>query len=108
MALIPLYKLVISLNLMNKLIGVIMILCFTHVPFSVFLFTSFIKTIPYELEEAALIDGCNVFKTYWKITLPLLKPAVATVIILESLGIWNDFMTPLLFFARERKLSDFT
>lgn len=97
MAIIPLYKLIISLRLMNTLTGVILILSFTHLPFAVFLLTGFIRTIPIELEEAAYIDGYSVFFTFWRITFPLLKPAVATVIILESLGIWNDFLTPLLF-----------
>ncbi|MBF9014556.1 carbohydrate ABC transporter permease [Oceanispirochaeta sp. M2] len=103
MALIPLYKLVISLKLMNTLIGVILIVSFTHVPFSIFLFTGFIRTIPAELDEAAYIDGCSVFRTFWSITFPLLRPAVATVIILESLGIWNDFLTPLLFLQGREK-----
>jgi raffinose/stachyose/melibiose transport system permease protein len=97
MALIPLYKLVITLKLMNTLIGVILIVSFTHVPFAIFLFTGFIKTIPVELDEAAYLDGCGVFRTFWSITFPLLKSAVATVIILNSLNIWNDFLTPLLF-----------
>jgi len=103
MALIPLYKLVISLKLMNTLIGVILIASFTHVPFAVFLFTGFIRTIPVELDEAAYLDGCTVFRTFWRITFPLLKPAVGTVIILESLNIWNDFLTPLLFLQGREK-----
>ena len=103
MALIPLYKLVISLRLMNRLIGVILIQSFTQVPFTIFLFTGFTRTIPIELDEAAYIDGCSVFRTFWTITFPLLKPATATVIILQSLGIWNNFLTPLLFLQDREK-----
>ncbi|GMQ62867.1 carbohydrate ABC transporter permease [Vallitalea maricola] len=103
MAIIPIYKLMISLKLMNKLTGVILIDIFINVPFAVFLFRGFISTIPYELEEAAAIDGCGIFKIFWKVTFPLLKPVIATVVILNSLNIWNDFLTPLLFLQSRKK-----
>jgi len=66
------------------------------VPFTTFMYTNFIKTVPVELEEAASIDGAGKFYTFWKIIFPLLKPCTATVIIFNGLGVWNDFMTPLL------------
>lgn len=103
MAIIPLYKLVRTLKLMNSLYGVILIDTFINVPFAVFLFRGFIRTIPYELEEAAHIDGCSLTRTFWQITFPLLKPVVATVAILDALTIWNDFMTPLLFLHSREK-----
>lgn len=103
MAIIPIYKLMISLKLMNKLSGVILIDIFINVPFAIFLFRGFISTIPYELEEAAAIDGCSIFKVFWKITFPLLKPVIATVVILNALNIWNDFLTPLLFLQSREK-----
>ncbi|GKX31583.1 sugar ABC transporter permease [Vallitalea longa] len=103
MAVIPIYKLMISLKLMNKLAGVILIDIFINVPFAVFLFRGFISTIPIELEEAASIDGCGIFKVFWRVTFPLLKPVIATVIILNSLNIWNDFLTPLLFLQSREK-----
>lgn len=103
LSIIPLYQIISSMGLMNRLLGVIIIDIFVGLPFATFLFKSFIVTIPYELEEAALIDGCSVFKTYWKITLPLMKPVVATVAILQTLSIWNDFLTPLLFLQSREK-----
>lgn len=98
MGILALYRLVVSLGLMNTIIGVILILLCYNLPLSIFLFRGFISsTVPRELEEAAWMDGCGVFKTFWLIVLPLLKPIVATVAILTALNTWNDFMTPLLF-----------
>ena len=67
------------------------------IPFSVFLYTGFLKGIPKELEESALIDGCGPFRTFAVIIFPLMKPVTASVIITNSLSIWNDFLVPLLF-----------
>lgn len=76
-------------------------LIFMHVGFSismaVFMFHGSIKTnIPLELEEAATIDGCNRWQTYWKIVFPLLKPTIATVGIINAMAYWNDYLLPSL------------
>ncbi|GAU76790.1 carbohydrate ABC transporter permease [Fusibacter sp. 3D3] len=63
---------------------------------AIILYHGFIKGIPLELEEAALLDGCNVFQIYWYIVLPLLKPITVTVGILNVMWIWNDFLLPQL------------
>ena len=69
-----------------------------NVPQGIFLFKEFVEsTIPKELEEAAEIDGCSVIRKFFVIVLPLLKPVIATVVILVTLNVWNEFMTPLLF-----------
>ncbi len=65
-------------------------------PMAVFLFHGFIKSIPKELEEAATIDGCNKFQIFFRIILPILKPIFVTVIILNAIWIWNDFLLPSL------------
>ena len=65
-------------------------------PFSIFLYHGFVKSIPYELEEAARIDGCNTFQTFAYIVFPILKPITITVLILNGIWIWNDFLLPLL------------
>lgn len=104
MAVIPLYKLTNSLGMINRQWGVVILDSFcVNMPFSIFLFRGFIKTLPVELEEAAFIDGSSVLNTYLQIILPLLKPVVATVAILNSLGIWNDFFTPLLFLQSKER-----
>jgi raffinose/stachyose/melibiose transport system permease protein len=100
MIMIPLYKFMSVLDLINTYHGVIMVYMATLTPISVFIYTGFIKTVPYELEEAAYIDGCGLFKRYYFIVLPLLKPAIATVVILNSFAIWNDFLMPTLFLNR--------
>lgn len=64
--------------------------------FSIFLFYQFFVNIPKDLEEAALIDGASLFGIYWKIVIPLSKPIIATVAILQSLNCWNRFMWPLM------------
>lgn len=103
MSILGLYKIVKGLGLMNKLLSVILIDIAVNLPFAVFLFKSFVSTIPMELEEAAKIDGAGVWRTYWAITFPLLKPTLATVAILNTLTIWNDFMGPLYFLQSREK-----
>lgn len=66
------------------------------VSMSIFLYHGFIKGIPKEVEEAAIIDGCSKWQTYVKILLPLLKPITVTVAVLNSIWIWNDFLLPFL------------
>jgi len=66
-----------------------------------FLFVGYLKSIPLELEEAAYIDGCSVFQTYIHIVFPLLKPMIATMIVIDGLWIWNDFLLPLLILNKE-------
>ena len=69
---------------------------------AMFMFHGAIKTnIPLELEEAATIDGCSRWTTYWRIVFPLLKPTVATVAIINAMGYWNDYLLPSLVLTRK-------
>lgn len=97
LGLIPLYRAWQWLGLVDSQLGVILIQIGELLPLTIFLFTGFIKTVPRELEEAAAIDGASQFRTFWTIVFPLLRPVTATVIIVTSLVIWNDFLIPLLF-----------
>lgn len=63
---------------------------------AVFMFAGFMKTIPMEIEEAAMIDGCNPLQTYFKVVLPILKPTLISVLILEAMWVWNDYLLPYL------------
>ena len=63
---------------------------------SVFTFTGFVKSIPIEIEEAAMIDGCNPLQTFFGVVLPVLKPTCVTVAILQTMWIWNDYLLPYL------------
>jgi raffinose/stachyose/melibiose transport system permease protein len=68
---------------------------------SVFLFSGFVKSIPVELEEASMIDGCNPLATYFRIVVPVLKPVMVTVGILNTMWIWNDYLLPYLVIGTE-------
>ncbi|HUM85050.1 MAG TPA: carbohydrate ABC transporter permease [Lachnospiraceae bacterium] len=92
---VPLTQLCTKLGLMNQA-GIILIYCAFALGQGVFLFVGYYKSIPVELEEAAVIDGCTTTQTFFKIVFPLAKPMTMTVIILNTLWIWNDFLLPLL------------
>lgn len=84
-------------HLINTKLGIIILYAATQVPFSVFLIYGFIGSIPRELDEAAIIDGCNPLQLFFGVILPLLKPVLVTAAILNFLGTWNDFLFPLYY-----------
>lgn len=101
--LIPFHSIMISLtrtamffNVKGSLIGTAVIYIGLGINLAIFLYIGFVGTIPIELEEAGIIDGCGPFKVFFYIILPLLKPITATIAILDALWIWNDFLLPLL------------
>ena len=63
---------------------------------AVFMFCGFMRSVPLEIEEAAMIDGCNPLQTYFKVVFPLLRPTMVSVAILEAMWIWNDYLLPTL------------
>jgi multiple sugar transport system permease protein len=73
--------------------------------FNIFLFRQFFLTIPFELDEAAYIDGANPWQVFWRIILPLSKPVVVVVVIFTFIGVWNDFLGPLLYLSDESKFT---
>jgi raffinose/stachyose/melibiose transport system permease protein len=85
-----------NLGLINTYGGLILPYIGIHMPFATFVLASFARTLPGELHDAALIDGANEWQAFVRIMLPLLRPAVATVAILNSVSIWNDFFFPLI------------
>ncbi|MBQ2943623.1 MAG: carbohydrate ABC transporter permease [Ruminococcus sp.] len=72
---------------------------------AVFMFTGFVKSIPLEIEEAAAIDGCGPFRTYFKVVLPMLKPTIISVSILEIMWVWNDYLLPYLVLDRTKYMT---
>jgi multiple sugar transport system permease protein len=72
--------------------------------FNIFLLRQFFMTIPRDLEDAAKIDGCSFFGIYWRIMLPLIKPALAAIVIMTFMGSWNDFMGPLIYISSPEKM----
>jgi len=102
MSIMTQYNLVQSLGLMSNIFSVVFINIAGCLPMSVFFIRNFIvASVPMEIEEAALIDGCSVFRIFFSITLPLLRPVIATLAVMNSIGLWNDFLTPLMFLQRK-------
>lgn len=100
---IPLYRVVANLNIKNSLLGLSMVYVGLGVSMAIFLYHGFVKSIPYELEESASIDGCGNLETFFYIVLPLLKPITATICITNVLWIWNDFLLPLIVVSKSEK-----
>jgi len=97
MVLIPLYKLEINLQLINSLPGLFLIMAAFGIPFWTLIYRSFYSTLPNELVEAARIDGAGHWGSYFKIMLPLAKPATVIAILLTFMGAWSDYMLSLIF-----------
>lgn len=83
--------------------GIILIYLGFGAGLSVFMFTGFIKTVPLGIEEAATIDGCSPFQTYWQVVFPILRPTAITVAILNTMWIWNDYLLPYLVIGSDYK-----
>lgn len=94
--LIPLYVLLSNLGLANSLVGVALVVTMFQLPFSMFMMRISFESIPKELDEAALVDGCTSFSVLWRVLLPAVKPGLVTVGLFAFLTAWNDFMAPLI------------
>ena len=102
MVMFTLSKLANMLHLSNP-VGIILVYLGFGAGLAVFMFTGFVKSIPLEIEEAAMIDGCTPVKTFFLIVLPLLKPIAITVSILNVMWIWNDYLLPYLLLGTNYK-----
>ncbi len=92
----PLYKQLSTIGALNTLWGLCLAQAGVNVGYYIFLYTGFIKNVPVSLEEAALIDGCNRYKTFIYVVFPLLKPITMTCIVLSFLASWNDFIISMI------------
>lgn len=92
----PLFKELKMFGLFGNLAGPVVVYISGSVAFGSLLYTSFLNGIPVDVEEAARIDGCTEFQTFWKVVFPLLGPCTASMVVLNGLGIWNDFLMPYL------------
>jgi raffinose/stachyose/melibiose transport system permease protein len=98
--LVPLYRLVVQIHGINTYWAIALVHTTFFLPIVIFLYTGFIRTIPKELDEAALIDGCSRYEIFFRIIFPLLKPVTASVIIVIMLGVWNDYRFSLFLLQR--------
>ncbi|MEV7552205.1 carbohydrate ABC transporter permease [Amycolatopsis sp. NPDC089917] len=94
--LIPVTEVLRLTGMMATLQGLVLFNVGYYVPFGVFVFTGFVRGVPVELEEAALLDGASRAQVFWRIVFPLLRPATASVLIFLGVWIWNDFIDPLI------------
>ncbi|WP_181804446.1 carbohydrate ABC transporter permease [Streptomyces shenzhenensis] len=99
----PLYLLMRDLNLLDSYAGVVLIYTALNLPVAVFFYTSFIRSVPVDLEEAAALDGCGAFRTFFTIILPLLRPVTSTLLTFVALQVWNDLLIPLVFLQNPDK-----
>lgn len=81
---------------LNNPVGILLVYLGFGAGLAVFMFCGFVKSIPIEIEEAAMIDGCNPLQTFFKVVLPVMKPTYVSVGILETMWVWNDYLLPLL------------
>ena len=100
--LIPQYIIFRSLNLTNTYVPLILPAWFSRA-FFVFMMMQFIHGLPRELDEAAIIDGCSWYSVYFRVILPLIKPAWITTVIINFYWVWDDFMGPLIYLSRPAK-----
>jgi raffinose/stachyose/melibiose transport system permease protein len=97
LGMIPLYRLVTDAGLIGTHLGMIVFYTGIQLPFTVFLYTGFIRALPRDYASAAQIDGANHLQAFVHVVFPLLRPITGTVLILNAVFIWNDFFTPLLY-----------
>ena len=99
LALIPLYKLMRDLGVLGSPVSLILFYPALKLPLTIFLYAGYIRSLPRSYEEAAIIDGANQFQTFVLVVLPMLRPITGTVVILNAVFVWNDFLTPLLYLS---------
>lgn len=96
---VPLYVLMTKLHLVNTRIGYILCMINVGLSFSIYLLKIFFDKMPVELEDAARIDGCSRLGIWWNMALPLAKPAIAVIVIFNSLNVWNEYILATLIFS---------
>ncbi len=99
LALLPLYQTMRNLHLLGSLWALILFYSGLQVPFATFLYVGFLRVLPGDYEEAALLDGATPLQAFRRVVFPLLRPITGTVVILNAIFIWNDFLTPLLYLS---------
>ncbi|MBZ0281244.1 MAG: sugar ABC transporter permease [Anaerolineae bacterium] len=92
MLLIPIFVIVAQLNLTNNVIGLMLAYTTTAVPFSIWILKGYYDTIPPDLEEAAMVDGCNRMEAFWRVVLPLSTPALSIVFLFNFLAAWSEYL----------------
>ena len=101
-AFIPTYLILDVLQLFNSYLGLILVSATYGLPMSIFLYAGFMKSVPRELDEAAILDGCSPLQLVIRVIVPLVKPITVTLFIFNFIGCWNDIQVPLYFSNTEK------
>ncbi|MDQ0946921.1 raffinose/stachyose/melibiose transport system permease protein [Streptomyces phaeochromogenes] len=99
LAALPLYQTMRDLGLLGTPWALVLFYSGLQVPFTVFLYVGFLRALPRDFEDAALIDGCTPLQGFRYVVLPMLKPITVTALVLNTVAVWNDFFTPLLYLS---------
>lgn len=99
---IPLYRLMSEANLLDTILGLVLVMTSVLTPFTVWVLVAFIQQVPYEIEEAAIIDGANLPQRLVRIVMPLTTPALVTMLVINFINGWNNLLYPLVFSATDQ------
>ncbi len=99
-ALIPQFQLILRLGLFNNPVGYLLFYLIN--PIGIIILVGYIRTLPKELDESAAMDGCGYFRFVWQIVIPLARPAIATVVVLHAIGIWNELILPTIYLTSKQ------
>jgi len=102
---VPLYLMFNNLNMLDSLTGLTLVYVAVSLPFSVFVLTGFFKSLPTELEEAAVLDGASEYGVFWRVMLPLASPGIITITIFNFLGVWNEYLLALMLINKTEKMT---
>jgi arabinogalactan oligomer/maltooligosaccharide transport system permease protein len=108
MLLVPIYLLAVQLDLVSTYRGLVIAYSVTSIPFSIWILKGYYDTVPIDLEEAALIDGCSQLQAFWKILLPLSLPALAIVFLFNFLAAWGEYFTASVLIGSKEELLTWT
>jgi raffinose/stachyose/melibiose transport system permease protein len=103
LGIVPIFYLLSSFGMQDSRVGLVLIYAASGIPFSVFVLSAFFRGLPRELEEAARIDGAGEFRIFTRVMVPLVKPAIATVVVFRFVPLWNDFFFPLVLLRTSSK-----
>jgi ABC-type glycerol-3-phosphate transport system permease component len=99
--LIPIFKIILDAGLLNNRLGLILVYSALSLPFSIFLLASFMRSVPSELLNAAKLDGAGALRTLWSVVIPLVRPGLLTMVTLNFLFLWNEFLFSLVILQSE-------
>ncbi len=105
MVVVPVVQMISRLGIPNTRFTPMVMFITCSMPFSVFLYAGFMKSVPVEIEESAYLDGATLWQRYTKVVFPLLKPATVSTVITQGLWIWNDYFYPMIFVSKKAQYS---